>query len=322
MRKRYLGVYVKPLKGTPFWINPKDKFMLQKQTRIDFQIEKQIGSAPAVANLDIYNIKEKAKQIDFRFDLYGTEFGAEIEVYGGYYENYKLDSTLIFKGKVRVSTTSKESPNYITRVMVMNSWFELMKKRVKFEAPENQEYSTTILKAIQLIGGKISDGQKSELKRLLDGQRHEEREAFDTTADDFFNTFAKGQGNRLTIFWEDTGVNFNIPSLTQPTEDPIVISKIHGTPQVQNNGGYNFETDLNGSLRINQPVLLQSETITRTAITRTSSAASLSVDQQKKSIFTPTVVKKIIHAGSNWVGQFKTSAETVTVRSIIDAVKG
>lgn len=321
MRQRILEIKVEPIGGEPFTINDRNKAYLQKQTRVDFQIEKQIGSAPASAYLDIFNIKELSKQIDFRHDVLGVNFGAKVTVSGGYRENGLVTVKRLFIGKVQSSNTSKRSPDYVTKLVLKNSWFELMKQKIDIEAKKGDPFSKTILEAVSQIEAEIGEGQKKKLDEILDGLKHEENETFNTTAQDFFNTFAGGLGRKIAIYWEDSGVAFTIPGLTKSEETPTIVSKIHGVPDILETGGFAFETDINGSLRINEPVLLQSEAVDRSSLSIGGVSGGQVGPKLENYFVTPTVIKKVIHSGSNWDGEFKTSAETITVREFNKILK-
>lgn len=317
--RRHVELVINPrvngvISNVPTIINPKALAVTQKQHYITFQIEKQVSSEPNSAYIDVYNIASKAGILDFRFDPNGIHFGAQVTVNAGYIGE---GLTQLFTGVITNANTFKAPPNYITRMEIRNIYFELMKRRVKIKVDKGFPKYAAVLKCINQIGGDVSEESKVFIAQKLAGAVYEKPEVIEDTAENFLSRISATFPKRIVIYWDDAGVAFNpvgIANKTRPIKTVSIANGLIGTPQVLQTG-YSFEKRVDGSFRINDRVIIQSETVQRAQLA-SGGATQFNIFQGPSNRANYTVVKKIIHSGDNRSGDFKTSMETVFIDEI------
>lgn len=318
--RRHVELVINPrvngvISNVPTIINPRALAVTQKQHYITFQIEKQVSSEPNSAYIDVYNIASKAGILDFRFDPNGIHFGAQVTINAGYIGQGEL--TQLFTGVITNANTFKAPPNYITRMEIRNIYFELMKRRVKIKVDKGFPKYAAVLKCINQIGGFISAESQADISERLAGAVYEKSEVIEDTAENFLSRISATFPNRIVIYWDDAGVAFNpvgIANKTRPIKTVNIANGLIGTPQVLQTG-YSFEKRVDGSFRINDRVIIQSETVQRAQLAA-GGFTNFNPFQGENKRSDYTVVKKIIHSGDNRSGDFKTSVETAFVEQI------
>jgi hypothetical protein len=123
---------------------------------------------------------------------------------------------------------------------------------------------------------------------------------------------------RIAIRWDDAGVNFTPQGAFVKGRATKIFSEqngLIGNPQ-PNSSGFSFELELNGELRISDPIQLKSDVFSRLigslggSLNIGSSGISNSLRTQAYERIGVSSLFKIIHTGDNREGEFKTICET------------
>jgi len=306
---RHLEVTFTPKNTPEFKINPFEFATIRPQIFIKFQVEKQVSSEPNRAFLELYNLSEEhSGAIDFRFDPFANNFGAQVTIKGGY-----LDTGIrqMYSGVITQALTTFEAPDYITRVECRNIYYELMRRPVSYQVASGAAKADVILSIIQQAGGFIESGQETSIRRNLNGALYEEDELIEGTLDEVLTMFSAGLPRRIIVFWDDAGVSFDPLGLPSSGRETKVVSETNGmigSPQA-NATGVDYQTRLDPTYRINDPVKIISFATDRLAL-----AAGGASGVQRAEVL---AVSKIIHSGDNREGEFKTSVSA----KFIDLIK-
>lgn len=310
---RHIEVTFAPEGSPEFTINPIASALLYPQTFIKFQVEKQVSSEPNGAYLELYNLNdEHSGAIDFVYDPYAIRFGPRVTIKGGY-----TDGTInqMYSGVVVQALTTFEPPNYVTRVECRNIYYELMSRSVDYQVAAGATKADAILSIIKQVGGVIESGQELSIRNLLSGAKYDESERIQGTLDQIVTQFSKGLPRRIIVYWDDAGVSFDPlgkPSSGRATKEISEASGLIGSPKVTTSG-IEYETLLDASYRVNDPVVISSYTTDRLKAasggpllqTVSQTGIPTKIERQEK-----YVVSKIIHSGDNREGDFKTSVTT------------
>lgn len=328
-RIRHLEITVEPFKpgtDTPdipakFVINPFVSARIQPQTFIKFQVEKQVSSEPNGAFLEMYNLSdEHSSALDFKFDAYFRNFGPQVTIKGGFLGD---GIRQMFTGVVVDALTTFEAPNYVTRINVRNILYKLLKKRITYQAVAGSLKSDAILAIIRQSGGELDAGQATILRDILGSSKYDEDEELSGTLGSFLTILVRGLPRRLITQWDDAGVSFNplgVPTQGRETKVISEISGLIGVPKATAKG-LEFETRLDPTIRINDPVVVVSN-----ATARLKSAAQRTVESVGEAgslgvVFSGTTsVNKVIHSGDNREGDFKTGITTNFIDIIQQAI--
>lgn len=289
--------------GGNFTINPEITALLQPQVMIKFQVEKQVSSEPNRASLEMYNLSDDhAASFDFKYDPYASIFGSRVTIQGGFLESGVKQ---LYSGVVTQGLTTEEGPDRITRIELQNILVELEKKQVKYTAVGGKTLKAdAILSIIKSAGGIIQSGQEAAIRKNLNGAIFEANENIKGTLGSVLEKFSKGLPHRIVVYWDDAGVSFDpIGKVTSGRTTKIVSEQtgLIGVPKITTHG-IEYDTRLDGSYRINDPV-----TVISKATTRLNLAAGGPAGIERSGT---TVVSKVIHSGDNRDGQFKTVVET------------
>lgn len=317
---RHLEVTFVPRKSEPFTINQFAFAAIQPQIFIKFQVEKQVSSEPNSAFLEIYNLSEEhSAALDFKFDAFAVNFGAQVVIKGGY-----LDSGIprqMYSGVIVEALTTFEAPHYVTRIQCRNIYYELMRRPVTYQVAAEQLKADAILAIIQQAGGFIESGQETAIRTQLNGAKYDEDEIIEGTLDSVLTQFSKGLPRRIVVFWDDAGVSFDPlgkPSEGRPLKIVSELNGLIGVPKASSSG-IAYETTLDPTYRINDPVQIISGATGRLALAA-SRTVTTSTDGALGVVFSGiTVVSKMIHSGDNREGDFKTSVETKFIEVIQQA---
>jgi hypothetical protein len=301
-RTRHLEVTFNPKDSAPFTINELAFALFQPQIFVKFQVEKQVSSEPNSASLEIYNLSEEhSGAIDFKFDPFATQFGPQVTIKGGFIEDGPKQ---MYSGVVVQALTTFEAPDYITRVECRNIYYELMRRPITYQAAAGQSKADAVLSIIRQAGGIIESGQDTALRTNLAGAVYDEDELIEGTLDSILTAFSKGLPRRIVVYWDDAGVSFDPLGLPTKGRETKIVSEINGligAPRATTSG-LEYETRLDATYRINDPVKVISTTTDRLAI-----ASGGAAGIERSGI---TVSSKIIHSGDNREGEFKTSVTT------------
>ncbi len=301
-RTRHLEVTFEPSGSESFTINPIANATFQPQIFVKFQVEKQVSSEPNSANLELFNLSDAhSGAIDFKFDPFAVDFGPRVTIKGGFIED---GINQMYTGVVVQALTTFEAPDYITRVECRNIYYELMRRPVKYQVAAEQTKADAILSIIEQAGGFIEAGQVTALKTQLNGAVYDEDEIIDGTLDSVLTAFSKGLPRRIVVFWDDAGVSFDPLGLPTQGRETKVVSEntgLIGTPRATTSG-VEYETRLDPTYRINDPIKVQSKATDRLALASGGAAGVERADV--------TVASKILHSGDNREGDFKTSVTT------------
>jgi hypothetical protein len=311
-RIRHLEVTFQPKNSPEFTVNPLAQAKIQPQIFIKFQVEKQVSSEPNNASLVFYNLSEEhAGAIDFKFDPFANNFGPRVTIRGGFLDE---SNNQMYSGVVVQALTTYEAPDYITRVECRNIYYELMRRPVSYQVAAGQLKADAILTIVKQAGGFIESGQETALRTNLNGAVYDEDELIEGTLDSILTAFSKGLPRRITVFWDDAGVSFDPLGLPTKGRETKVVSEetgLKGTPQATTSG-LEYETTLDPTYRINDPIKLISKTTDRLALASGGASGVARSDI--------TVASKIIHSGDNREGDFKTSVTTKFIDLIKQAV--
>lgn len=301
-RTRHIEVTFTPKKSAPFTINELAFATFQPQVFIKFQVEKQVSSEPNNASLELYNLSEEhAGAIDFKFDPYALNFGPQVTIKGGFIED---GINQMYSGVIVQALTTFDAPNYVTRVECRNIYYELMRRPVKYQVAAGQTKANTILEIIKGAGGFVEAGQETALRNNMNGAVYDEDELIEGTLDSVLSAFSKGLPRRIVVFWDDAGVSFDPLGLPTEGRETKIVSEetgLIGTPKATTSG-LEYETRLDPTFRINDPIKVISKTTDRLAL---ASGGAAGIDRSDI-----TVGSKIIHSGDNREGDFKTSVTT------------
>lgn len=296
-----------------FTINEEFKARLGfPQLLVKFQIEKQVSSEPNAATLTIHGLSPRhSAALDFVFDLFATKFGATCTIRGGFLET-KISQ--LYAGVVTNAVTIREGPEFITKISIRNNYFELMRRPVKYLANEGTTKAQALLAIVKNGGGSISTEQTNQVNERLGKFLYAEDEIIQGSLDNVLEGFNRTLYPRIAIYWDDAGVNVSPPGayvLGRPIKIFSAQNGLIGNPE-PTSSGFNFELQLNGNLRISDPIQLKSDVFSRLI---TSLGGSLNT----RAAFTNTraferigisSLYKIIHTGDNREGEFKTMCET------------
>lgn len=293
-----------------FVVNPRVKALLgAPQLMVKFQIEKQVSSEPNSANLIIHGLGPlHAKALDFVFDLFSTKFGATCIINGGFLET---GINQLYTGVITNAVSVREGAEFVTKISIRNNYIELMRRPVRFLAHENRtSKATALLGIIQTAGGKISTEQQNQILTRLGKDFYSEDEIIQGTLSQVLADFNKSLTPKIAIYWDDAGVNFTPPGAF--VEGRIVKSfseknGLIGNPE-PTSSGLNFSLELNGSLRISDPVQIFSD-VTNRLLRSVGGITTTAIDIAFKRIGV-TSLYKIIHTGDNREGEFKTMCES------------
>lgn len=247
--------------------------------KITFQVEKQISTEPNVAFVEVWNLSDSTRQkINFREDVKSLKFGAKVNLIAG----YSGQERRIFTGVIVRATSSKEGPLYVTRINLRNIFYELMSEKINLTASKGQSKANFILKILESIGATLESGSEGFINDRLQGATFSDSTTFFGPASQVINEINEGLIDRIGIYFDDIGVNFNPlgVALDIPVVEYSKFSGLVGVPEI-NPRGADFKVLLDPTLRINAPVKIDSETIR-------------AVNPGGK-----YVVRKIIHVGSN-----------------------
>jgi len=267
LRRRYIQVVITPLiGGTPIVINPITSALTQPQIYITGQIEKQISTNKITsASLELYNLNDLSSgSLDFKKDLNGVNTGALVQVFAGYLSD---GLRLIFSGIVYDGSTSKIPPDYITRVNLKNNIFQLRRQRIKTVASKGQT-KLSVLNTV-LTQAKLTQtaGSSLYLNTVLGAAVFAEEEEIDETLDTFLKRFEQGLPGRVKFSFDDAGVSGYVAGQIDPLAVPKIITPANGligSPEITPEGVV-FKVNLDGSLRIGDPVILLSDSLYRLA---------------------------------------------------------
>lgn len=292
--------------GSVFTINPIASALLQPQVMIKFQIEKQVSSEPNRAFLEMHNLSDAhANALDFRYDPYASVFGPRITITGGFFNQFGVpDVSQLYSGVVSQGLTTEEGPNRVTRIECLNVYYELMRRPVSYLAVEGTTKADAILAIIRNAGGIIEAGQDAAIRANLGGAVYDEDENIKGTLDSVLTKFSKGLQRRIVVYWDDAGVSFDPLGAIKAGRPVKLVSEqtgLIGIPKATTSG-FEYETRLDGSYRIGDPVKITSRATGRFF-------AAQGGPQNIERINT-TSVSKVIHSGDNREGPFKTSIST------------
>lgn len=293
-----------------FVVNPRVKALLgAPQLMVKFQIEKQVSSEPNSASLIIHGLGPlHASALDFVFDLFATKFGATCTINGGFLET-KINQ--LYTGVVTNAVSVREGAEFVTKISLRNNYIELMRRPVLFKAIENKtSKATALLGIIQTAGGQISTEQTNQILTRLGKDFYSEDEIIQGTLSEVLANFNRSLDSKIAIYWDDAGVNFTPPGAFVEGRQVKTFSEkngLIGNPE-PTSSGLNFSLELNGSLRISDPVQIFSD-VTNRLLRSIGGITTAAIDIAFKRIGI-TSLYKIIHTGDNREGEFKTMCES------------
>lgn len=256
---------------------PKTAF--NEVNKITFQVEKQISTEPNVAFVEIFNLSDSTRaKINFRQDVRVLKFGNKINIVAG----YRGEEKRIFSGVIVAANSPKEGPTFVTRINARNIFYELMSQKIVKTAAKGELRSSFIIKILEDIGATLADGSEQFIKERLGDSKFKDATTYVSSAASVINDINSNLVDRINIYFDDVGVNFNplgvaldIPVIEYSQKNGLI-----GTPEI-NEVGADFKILLDASMKLNSPVKLDSVTIR-------------AINPGMK-----YVVKKVIHVGSN-----------------------
>ena len=293
------------------------------QLLVKFQIEKQVSSEPNAATLTIHGLSPRhSAALDFVFDLFATKFGATCTIKGGFLETKIIQ---LYAGVVTNAVTIRDGPEFITKISIRNNYFELMRRPIRFLANEGTSKAQALLAIIRSGGGSITTEQTNEVNKRLGSVLYSEDEIIQGSLDNILDVFNRGLNPRIAIYWDDAGVNFSPPGafvLGRPIKVFSEQNGLIGNPE-PTSSGFNFELQLNGDLRISDPIQLKSDVFSRLlasagggAVAGIGSAVSRARAFERIGV---SALYKIIHTGDNREGEFKTMCESKFINTLRQA---
>lgn len=265
---------------------------LYEGNKISFQVEKQISTEPNVAFVELYNLADSTRSnINYKQSLLSLEFGNKIEVIAGYRGQEKR----IFSGVIVFANSPRQSNTFVTRINARNIFYELTAKKISRTVSKNQRKDDFVISVLKDIGATIQSDSIKTIRDKLQGAKFADSTLFFGTAQNIINEISENLIDRIDIYFDDIGVNFN--PLGVPLDIPTIeYSKNNGlleTPEITETG-VDFKVALDPNLRINSPIKLDSETIR-------------AINPGGK-----YVVKKVIHVGTNRADDvFETRAQAI-----------
>lgn len=286
-----------------FTVNQKLLAFFSPQLLVKFQIEKQVSSEPNAATLTIHGLSPRhSAALDFVFDLFATKFGAQATINGGFLET---STPQLYTGVVTNAVTVREGPEFITKISLRNNYLELMRRPVKFLANDGTSKAQALLAIIRSVSGRITTEQTNEVNKRLGKILYSEDEIIQGPLDQVLSDFNRVLNPKIAIYWDDAGVNFTPPGAFVKGRKTKIFSAqngLIGNPQ-PTSSGFNFELQLNGDLRISDPIQLKSDVFSRLI-------SSLGGGQLAFERIGVSALYKIIHTGDNREGEFKTMCES------------
>lgn len=306
LKTRHLEVvFTDPTRSSAnFVVNPRARAFLFPQLLVKFHIEKQVSTEPNSAELIIHGLSPRhSAALDFVFDLFQSKFGAQCVIHGGFQET-KI--TQLYAGVITNAVTIRQGSEFITKISIRNNYLELMRRPVRLKVEEGTSKATALLTIIKKSGGRISTEQENEVNKRIGNLLFSEDEiivgSLSNVLDDYNRNLKKG---KIAIYWDDAGTNFTPPGAFvegRPTKIFSEKNGLIGNPEPTSTG-FSFELQLNGDLRISDPIQLKSDVFLRLA-------ASIGGGQRAFERIGISSLYKIIHTGDNRQGEFKTMCET------------
>lgn len=306
-------IFTDPTKASAnFTVNQKSLAVLSPQLLVKFQIEKQVSSEPNSATLSIFGLSPRhSSALDFVFDLFATKFGAQCTINGGFLET---STPQLYTGVVTNAVSKRDGPNFITQISLRNNYIELMRRPVQFLANEGTSKAAALLSIIRSVSGRITTEQTNQVNERLGSVLYAEDEIIRGPLDRVLSDFNRVLNPRVAIYWDDAGVNFTPPGAFVEGRPIKIFSEqngLIGNPE-PTSSGFNFELELEGSLRISDPIQLKSDVFNRLI-------ASLGGGQTAFERIGVSALYKIIHTGDNREGEFKTMCESKFINPLRQA---
>ncbi len=309
-----------------FVVNPRSRARLTNQSLVKFHIEKQVSSEPNSAILSIYGLDYKhSSALDFVFDLFAAKFGAQCIISGGFLET-KINQ--LYSGVITNAITVREGAESITKISIRNNYIELMRKPVELKVFEGQtSKATALLSIIKNVGGQVSKEQETEINDRLGREYYAEDEIIKGQLSQVLAMFNRTLHPKIAIYWDSAGTNFTPPGAYAKGRKTKVFSEKNGLigNPVPTSSGMNFSVELDGSLRISDPVELKTDVFNRLISSQLLShdigSSGLSNAVRKKAFdrIGTTSLYKIIHTGDNRTGEFKTICESKYLNTLRQA---
>jgi hypothetical protein len=303
VKRRHIQITVVPqIGGAPIVLNNVAFALVQPQLYCSFQIRKQPSlNFPTGGFLEIYNLNDiSAGSFDFKKDLNFQSFGSIVSIQAGYLSEGLRQ---IFTGVVVSATTYKEAPNYVTRIELSNAYYNIRRRNVRLVVAQGQTLVSALTTILAQAGLIVDVGFNSYLNTILAGKTFQKNQEINETLDIFLKRFEKFFPGLVKFSVDDAGLSPYPGGVQNPVRAAFfrIVNEatgMIGSPEVTDYG-VNYSTELDGTLRIGDTAIIQSQTLIRLAIGSSIGAGRL----------TTLVPNEIEHVADNRDGPFQTNVQ-------------